>query len=94
MATRAAKAKHVVSAPERTFTGLRRFNAVMGILHLVQGILMIVLSNDTTYPIYTNFLRFDLDTFSLTPDPKLAYELLFGPAVAAFLLLSPSSGRA
>jgi hypothetical protein len=67
---------------------LRRFNAVMGVLHLVQGILMIVLSNDTTYPIYTNFLRFDMDTFSLTPDPKLAYELLFGPAVAAFLLLS------
>lgn len=88
MATRAAKGKHAVKAPERTFTGLRRFNAVMGILHLVQGILMIVLSNDTTYPIYTNFLRFDLDTFSLTPDPKLAYELLFGPAVAAFLLLS------
>ena len=27
-------------------------------------------------------------TFSLTPDPQLAYELLFGPAVAAFLLLS------
>ena len=73
---------------ERTFAGLRRFNAAMGLLHLVQGILMIVLSNDTTYPIFTNYLRFDLDTFSLTPDPKLAYELLFGPAVAAFLLLS------
>jgi hypothetical protein len=79
---------YVVDAPERTFLGLRRFNAIMGVLHLVQGILMIVLSNDTTYPIYTNFLRFDLDTFSLTPDPQLAYELLFGPAVAAFLLLS------
>jgi hypothetical protein len=79
---------YVVDAPEKTFLGLRRFNAVMGFLHLVQGLLMIVLSNDTTYPIYTNFLRFDLDTFSLTPDPQLVYELLFGPAVAVFLLLS------
>jgi hypothetical protein len=73
---------------EKKFRGLRRFNAIMGVLHLVQGILMIVLSNDTTYPVYTNYLRFDLDTFSLTPDPKLVYELLFGPAVAVFLLLS------
>ncbi len=73
---------------EKTYTGLRRFNAVMGFLHLIQGILMIVISNDTTYPIYTNFLRFDLDTFSLTPDPKLVYNLPFGPAVAVFLLLS------
>lgn len=71
-----------------TALGLRRFNLVMGFLHLVQGILMIVLSNETTYPIYTNFLRFDEATRSLAPDPKLYYELLFGPAVAVFLLLS------
>ncbi len=77
-----------VQASERTFVGLRRFNAFMGLLHLVQSILMIVLSNDTTYPVYTNFLRFDLSTFSLSPDPKLAYELRFGPAVALFLLMS------
>jgi hypothetical protein len=79
---------NVVDAPEKTFTGLRRFNAIMGFLHLVQGILMIVLSNDTTYPVFTNFLSFNLDTSALTPDPKLVYELRFGPAVAAFLLLS------
>ncbi|MBN1180090.1 MAG: heliorhodopsin HeR [Anaerolineae bacterium] len=75
-------------ASEKTFAGLRRFNAIMGFLHLVQGVLMIVLSNDTTYPVYTNYLRFDMETFSLTPNPTLAYELLFGPAVAVFLLLS------
>ena len=76
---------------ERTFTGLRRFNAFMGLLHLVQGILMIVLSNDTAYPIYTNFLKFDMATRTLGPDPKLAYELRFGPAVALFLLLSAAA---
>ena len=75
-------------ASEKTFRGLRNFNLVMGFMHLIQGALMIFLSNDTVYPVFTNYLRFDLSTFSLTPNPLLAYELLFGPAVAVFLLLS------
>ncbi len=70
------------------YAGLKRFNLVMGFLHLVQGIFMIVVSNDTTYPIFTNFLSFNTETFSLTPEPKLLYELRFGPAVALFLLIS------
>ncbi len=70
------------------YQGLRRFNLIMGALHLLQGILMIALSNDTTYPIYTNFLRFDPQVQALVPNPTLAYSLPFGPAVAAFLLLS------
>jgi hypothetical protein len=74
--------------PDSVYKGLRRFNAVMGFLHLLQGILMIGLSNDKTYPIYSNFLRFDQEVFALKPDPKVLYELRFGPAVAAFLLLS------
>jgi hypothetical protein len=73
---------------EKKFNSLRRFNLLMGFLHLVQGILMIVLSNDTAYPIYTNFLKFDVTQRVLVPDPKLASELRFGPAVAVFLLLS------
>jgi len=87
VAKRAGSA-NVVDAPEKTFRGLRIFNAVMGLLHLVQGILMIVLSNATTYPIYTNYLKFDLAARSLTPNSLLVYELRFGPAVAVFLLLS------
>lgn len=75
-------------AEEKKCQGLRRFNLIMGFLHLIQGILMVFLSNDTAYPIYTNFLKFDLTKLALVPDPKLAYELRFGPAVAVFLLLS------
>ncbi len=86
MAEAAAQPK--VVAPEATFLGLKRFNLIMGFLHLIQGILMIVLSNDTTYPIYSFFLRFDLETFSLSPNAELVFDLRFGPAVAAFLLLS------
>jgi hypothetical protein len=76
------------SAADRKFIGLRRFNMGMGCLHLVQGIFMIAVSNDTTYPIYTNFLNFDIATRSLNPNPELVYELPFGIAVACFLLIS------
>jgi hypothetical protein len=68
--------------------GLRRFNVIMGFLHLIQGIFMILVSNATTYPIFTNYLNFDLATRSLTPAPELLYNLRFGPAVAVFLLIS------
>lgn len=77
-----------MNTEDNKFSGLIRFNLFMGFLHLIQGILMIVLSNDTAYPIYTNFLKFDTTKFALVPDPKLAFELRFGPAVAVFLLLS------
>ncbi|OGN94913.1 MAG: hypothetical protein A2Z71_06395 [Chloroflexi bacterium RBG_13_50_21] len=73
---------------EKKYSGLRRFNLSMGFLHLLQGILMIALSNATAYPIYTNFLKFDTTKMVLVPDPKIAAELPFGPAVAIFLLLS------
>jgi len=73
---------------EEKFSRLTRFNLIMGFLHLIQGILMIVLSNDTTYPIFTNFLGFNIETLSLQSEAKLLYELRFGPAVAAFLLIS------
>jgi hypothetical protein len=73
---------------EKKYKSLRRFNLSMGFLHLIQGILMIILSNDKAYPIYTNFLKFDLSKMALIPDPKVVYELRFGPAVAVFLLIS------
>jgi hypothetical protein len=83
---RAAAAKAKAATEQKTYGGLRRFNAVMGFLHLVQGILLIVLSNNTTYPIYTTFLSYDV--IPPVPAPKVAYDLLFGPAVAVFLLIS------
>ncbi len=82
-------AKSVTSAASNEkFEKLKRFNLIMGFLHLIQGVFMIVVSNDTTYPIFTNYLGFNTETFALTPDSQLFYELRFGPAVAAFLLIS------
>jgi hypothetical protein len=78
-------------APESTFLGLRRFNLIMGVLHLIQGIFMWAISNGTTYPVFTNFLRFDVQLQTLVPNPALVYHLRFGPAVAVFLLLSAAA---
>lgn len=90
MSTRTAKKAAALKAAEMEskFAGLRRFNLIMGFLHLIQGIFMILVSNDTTYTIFTNYLNFDLATRSLSPNPELVYNLRFGPAVAAFLLIS------
>ena len=86
--TTAAASTTRVPVSDAKLKGLRRFNAVMGLLHLVQGLFMIAVSNDTTYPIFTNYLSFDPATFTLSPDPQLLYALPFGPAVAVFLLIS------
>ncbi len=83
-----AKAPGSAAAQEEKFSRLRRFNGIMGVLHLIQGLFMWIVSNDTSYPIYTNFLGFNTETFSLSPVPKIFMELRFGPAVAVFLLLS------
>jgi len=84
------KPDHPVDASEKKLRGLRTFNLVMGFLHLIQGVLMLVITFklDKTYPIFTNYLKFDVATLSLVTDPKLAYELNFGLGVALFLLLS------
>lgn len=73
---------------EQKYQGLRRINLVMGFLHLIQGGFMWLFSNDTTYPIFTNFLGFNTETLSLAPNSELFYELRFGPAIASFLLIS------
>jgi hypothetical protein len=52
-------------ASEKTYSGLRIFNGVMGILHLLQGIAMILLSNNFTLPFTTTYLKFEPATRTL-----------------------------
>jgi hypothetical protein len=87
MTTESTASESSVVGSER-YGSLKRFNIGMGFLHLIQGVFMILVSNDTTYPIYTNFLSFNTETFELVPNPEILYKLPFGPAVAAFLLIS------
>jgi hypothetical protein len=88
MTTISNTANSSTSLTDRKFIGLRRFNLIMGFLHLVQSIFMIAVSNATTYPIFTNYLNFDIATRSLKPSTELFYEVPFGVAVSFFLLIS------
>jgi len=67
---------------------LRRFNGVMGGVHLVQAVLMLVLSTAFALPVMTYFLQMDPATGRLVPNPTVAFELPIGPMVALFLLIS------
>lgn len=79
------------AAAEKTYSGLRIFNGVMGVLHLVQGIAMILLSNAFTLPFTTAYLRFDPEARTLGQNLQQAGDLRIGPAVAVFLLLSAAA---
>lgn len=77
-----------VELSDERLNKLRRFNLIMGAFHLIQGILMIVLSNDVKYSVYSNYLTLDLAQFKLMPTPETFIQLPFGIAVAVFLLIS------
>ena len=67
---------------------LRLINVAMGSLHLVQGILMVLLSSSFSLPIMTNFLYFNPTAQTLVPRPEVLLNVRLGPAIAAFLFLS------
>jgi hypothetical protein len=85
------KSPAAVVAPDSTYESLRRFNSMMALLHLVQSTAMVLLSNNTAYPVYTNYLKFDRLSSSLMLNAALAYRLPFGQVVAVFLLISAAA---
>jgi hypothetical protein len=73
---------------EIKFKKLKRFNLIMGVLHLIQGALMLVLSNDFTLPVTRSYLEFDAATQTLNPVAVTLFDLRIGPMVASFLIMS------
>ena len=78
-----------------TFQRLRRFNMIMGGLHLIQGIAMIFLATrviqniaEFTPNIIQYYLAFNQQTQSLELESSVLFQLPFGILVAVFLLLS------
>lgn len=72
---------------------LRKFNLIMGILHLIQGVFMIIVTFivDTpgeTYPVYSNYLTFNRELGGLIANPQKLFDIPLGIGVAIFLLLS------
>jgi len=80
---------------QATFTRLRRFNRIMGALHLVQGIAMLflattVIQNIAEFKPQINqfYIAFNPQTQSLEVASRQLFELPFGVFVAIFLLIS------
>ncbi len=76
---------------EPQFNRLRIYNLFMGFLHLVQALLIILLTNDFKLPITTSFLTFNQSMGKLWPATKVLAELPFGYMVAVFLLISAAA---
>ena len=80
---------------EPVYQKLRRFNLIMGFLHLIQGILMIFLATSVIQniaefsPKITQFyLTYNPETQSLETASRVLFSLPFGVLTGVFLLLS------
>lgn len=74
------------ASDEVKFAKLRTFNGAMGVLHLVQGALILVLSKAYALPVNTTFLRFDQGQFVSVVDTIAHLQL--APMIALFLFIS------
>jgi len=81
-------------AAEINFRSLRRFNLVMGILHFIQGSIMLYLAmsidkfSGFKLPVYSNFLKFDTATMQLVTDNNKIFDVPFAVCVSLFLFIS------
>lgn len=78
-----------------SFKRLRKFNMIMGGLHLVQGVIMLILASSVIQTIsefqptiLQYYLTYDQGSQSLVVASKELFELPFGVFVAVFLFLS------
>jgi hypothetical protein len=70
------------------FRRLRWYNLIMGLIHAVQGVVILLLSNDFSLPVTATFMEGPPGTAGV---PRELFSLPLGPAVAAFLLLSAAA---
>jgi hypothetical protein len=88
--------RELIAKSPINFAGLRRLNIGAGILHLIQGIIMLGLGFFLTWDraLYTFYLKFKIISvsppdFQVLPDPQVAVTLSYlGAILASFLLIS------
>jgi len=67
---------------------LKRFNQAMGVLHLVQGVLILLLSTSSTMPVQQTLLDFDPESGTVIQDRNVLLDMPLAPLVAIFLFCS------
>jgi hypothetical protein len=73
------------------YVKLRKFNLVMGVLHLVQFLIMLALITGNTFDVYGSFLKIDQSTSPPTlirATDNVVFSLPLGLMVSLFLLAS------
>lgn len=79
---------------EITFKSLRKFNGMMGVLHLIQAFLMLGFAlfidkiANFEIPVRSYFLTFDQTQMRLVTDMKKQFNVPFGIMVSLFLFIS------
>jgi hypothetical protein len=79
---------------EITFKSLKKFNIIMGLFHLIQGILMLYFSLSIDKikafktPVWTNYLKFNNESMRLATNPEKIADIPFAMLVSFFLFLS------
>lgn len=77
---------------DAAYRSLRTYNAGMGLLHFLQGVLMMVISNNFSLPITTSYLTYKAGGVpAIFTETATWATLRIGPAVAIFLLLSAAA---
>jgi hypothetical protein len=73
------------------FRKLRTFNAVMGVIHMIQGIIMLILSNSFTLPLTYSRPVYNAVTNTISPVSETFLNIQIGPLVALFLFMSATA---
>lgn len=82
---------YIVNMKTPTTQSLRRYNFFAGLLHLVQGIAVLILSKDFLLPISGSFLQFNQSSESLEPATTTLFNLSLPLLIAAFFFLSAAA---
>ncbi|MDG6223335.1 MAG: heliorhodopsin HeR [Candidatus Bathyarchaeota archaeon] len=89
--------KKIIAKSPISFKYLKRFNTAAGILHLIQGIIMLVLGLQLEWSrdIYTFYMKLEITTtgstpiFNAVPDPQILLNIGYlGAILASFPLIS------
>lgn len=70
---------------------LIRYNVIAGLLHLTQGIIILIISKAYSLPISGNYLRFNGLTQSLEPTTKVLFDLSLPALIVLFFFLSAAA---
>ena len=80
--------KPLIEVNEQSRKFLRNFNLGAGILHLIQGIVMVILSNDSMTQVVISLPTPDIANRMFGVNFENFAELALGPIVASFLFMS------